>query len=80
MALSRYYSGISLRGLNIRQRKHVSIDGSARATGWTVGVLFPVRARDLFVLHSVQNGSGGHPASYKMGTGGSFPGSKVAGA
>jgi hypothetical protein len=30
--------------------------------------------------HCVQNGSGAHPASYTMGTGGSFPGDKAAGA
>jgi hypothetical protein len=29
--------------------------------------------------HRVQNGSGAHPASYAMGTGGSFPGCKMAG-
>jgi hypothetical protein len=34
-----------------------------------------------FSLHSrVQNGSGVHPASYPMGTRGSFPGGKAAGA
>jgi hypothetical protein len=33
-----------------------------------------------FSLHNhVQKGSGTHPASYPMGTRGSFPGSKVAG-
>jgi hypothetical protein len=30
--------------------------------------------------HRVQNGSGSHPASYPMSTGGSFPGGKAAGA
>jgi hypothetical protein len=30
--------------------------------------------------HHVQNDSGAHPASYPMGTKGSFPGSKAAGA
>jgi hypothetical protein len=30
--------------------------------------------------HHVQNGSGAHPASYPVGTGGSFPGDKAAGA
>jgi len=30
--------------------------------------------------HSVQNGSGAHTASYPMGTRGSFPGGKAAGA
>jgi hypothetical protein len=29
--------------------------------------------------HRVQNGSGAHPASYPMGTGGSFTGDKVPG-
>jgi hypothetical protein len=34
-----------------------------------------------FSLHRrVQNGSGAHPDSYPMGTRGSFPGGKVAGA
>jgi hypothetical protein len=28
--------------------------------------------------HRVQTGSGAHPASYAMGTGGSFPGGKAA--
>jgi hypothetical protein len=32
-----------------------------------------------FSLHRVQNGSGAHPASYPMGTMGSFPGSKADG-
>jgi hypothetical protein len=30
--------------------------------------------------HRVQNGSGAHPASYPMGTRGSFPGGKAVGA
>jgi hypothetical protein len=32
------------------------------------------------LLHIVQTDSGSHPASYPMGTGGSFPGGKEAGA
>jgi hypothetical protein len=32
------------------------------------------------LLHSVQTGSGAHPASYPMGTGCSFPGGKATGA
>jgi hypothetical protein len=36
------------------------------------------RDRRYFLRHSVQTGSGAHPASYVMGTGGSFPGSKAA--
>jgi hypothetical protein len=30
--------------------------------------------------HYIQNGSGAHPASYPVGTRGSFPGGKAAGA
>jgi hypothetical protein len=35
--------------------------------------------QEIFFLHNVQTGSGAHPASYPLGTGGSFPGDKVAG-
>jgi hypothetical protein len=46
------------------------------ATGWTAG---RAGARDFQFLHSVQTGSGAHPTSYSMGTGGSFLGGKAAG-
>jgi hypothetical protein len=35
--------------------------------------------REFSLLHAVQTGSGVHPTSYPMGTGGSFPGGKEAG-
>jgi hypothetical protein len=41
---------------------------------------FPAGAGNFSLHHCVQNGSGAHPASYPMGTRGSFPGSKAAGA
>jgi hypothetical protein len=44
------------------------------------GVRFPARTWNFSLNHSVQNGSGAHPASYPMGTRGSFPGGKAAGA
>jgi hypothetical protein len=44
-----------------------------RATGSTTKVRFPARVRDSSLLHSIQSGSGAHPASYAMATGGSFP-------
>jgi hypothetical protein len=44
-----------------------------------VGVRVPVRSR-ISLLHVVQTGSGTHPASYSMGTRGSFPGGKSAAA
>jgi hypothetical protein len=43
-------------------------------------VRFPAGARNFSLRHRVQNGSGSYQASYLMGTRGSFPGSKAAGA
>jgi hypothetical protein len=45
-----------------------------------IGVRFPVGAGNFSLLPRVQTGSGTHPASYPLGTGGSFPGCKAAGA
>jgi hypothetical protein len=39
----------------------------------------PDRVQKFLLLHIVQTGSGVHPTSYKMGTGGSFPGVKLQG-
>jgi hypothetical protein len=53
-----------------------------RATGLDgreAGVRTPYR-QNFSLLHVVQTGSGDHPASYPMGTGGSFLGAKAAGA
>jgi hypothetical protein len=47
---------------------------------WGSRVWFLVGTRTFSLHHCVQNGSGAHPASYPMGTKGSFPGSKAAGA
>jgi hypothetical protein len=47
--------------------------------GWS-GVLVLAGARNFSLHHRVQTGSGAHPASYPMGTRGSFPGDKAAGA
>jgi hypothetical protein len=41
---------------------------------------FPAGTGNFSLHHRVQNGSGAHPASYIMGTGGSFLGGKAAGA
>jgi hypothetical protein len=43
-------------------------------------VRFPAGAGNFSLHHVVQNGPGAHPASYPMGSRGSFPGGKVAGA
>jgi hypothetical protein len=42
-------------------------------------VRFPVGAGIFSLHHRVQNGSGAQPASYPIGTRGSFPGDKAAG-
>jgi hypothetical protein len=43
-------------------------------------VQFPTGAGNFSLHHRVQNGSGAHPASYPLGTRGSFPGGKSSGA
>jgi hypothetical protein len=43
-------------------------------------VRFPAGAGNFSLHHRVQNGSGAHSASYPMGTMGSFPEGKAAGA
>jgi hypothetical protein len=43
-------------------------------------VRFPAGAGKFSLHHRVHNGSGAHPASYPMGTRGSFPGGKATGA
>jgi hypothetical protein len=43
-------------------------------------VRFPAGAGNFSLHRRVQNGSGSQPASYPMGTRGSFPGGKAAGA
>jgi hypothetical protein len=43
-----------------------------------IGVRFPAGAKDLSFSLCVHTGSGAHPASCPMGTGGPFPGGKSA--
>jgi hypothetical protein len=43
-------------------------------------VRFPAGDGNFFLHHRVQNGCGALPVSYPVGTRGSFPGGKVAGA
>jgi hypothetical protein len=51
-------------------------------TGWTFekSEFDSRQGNRLSILHSVQTGCWAQPASYTMGTGGCFPGSKAAGA
>jgi hypothetical protein len=41
--------------------------------GWTAGFQFLAVARDFSLFHTIHGGSGAHPNSYEMGTGGLFP-------
>jgi hypothetical protein len=44
---------------------------------WAIGVGSPAGAKDFSYSLFVQTGSGAHPASCTMGTGGPFPGGKA---
>jgi hypothetical protein len=44
---------------------------------WTAGVRSPREAEDFSSNLCIQTGSGAHPASYTMGTRGSFPEGKA---
>jgi hypothetical protein len=45
--------------------------------GWEIGVRSPAGAKDFSSSLCVQTGSGAHPASCTMSTGGPFPGGKA---
>jgi hypothetical protein len=44
---------------------------------WAIEVRSPTEAENFSSSPCVQTSSGAHPASYPMGTGGSFPGGKA---
>jgi hypothetical protein len=46
-------------------------------TDWTIGVRSQVEAQNISSSLCIQTGSGAHPASCTMGTGGPFPGDKT---
>jgi hypothetical protein len=68
--------------------KYISLERSRVSSGSTVadyglddraiGVRFPAGTKDFSASLCVQTGSGAHPASCTMGTGGPFPGGKSA--
>jgi hypothetical protein len=53
--------------------------GIATGYGWTARVQFPEIVTDFSLFQCFETGSRAHPASYPMGTRGSFPGGKAAG-
>jgi hypothetical protein len=64
-----YYSGYVRAG--------VAESVQCLTTDCTAGVRSPTEAEDFPSILCVQTGSGAHPASYTVGTGGSFPGGKA---
>jgi hypothetical protein len=60
---------------NLRSRE--SSVGRATGFGLDARILFPA-VQNISLLHGAQTESGAHPASYPMGTGGSYPRDKTA--
>jgi hypothetical protein len=65
--------------LHFRHPTHIMIGGGI-ATGSERSEFESCYGQEFSLLHVVQPGSGVHSTSYPMGTGGSFPGGKAAGA
>jgi hypothetical protein len=54
------------------QGSSVGIATDYRLDNWMIRIRFPVGAGNFSLQHHEQSGSGAHPASYPMSTGGSF--------
>jgi hypothetical protein len=59
------------------QGTSVSIVSDYGLDNWVIGGRSPAEAKNFFSSLCVQTGSEAHPASYSMGTGGSFPEGEV---
>jgi hypothetical protein len=59
------------------QLLHVAQSVQCLTADWTAGVRSPTEAEDFSSNLCVQTGSGAHPASYTVGSGGSFAGGKA---
>jgi hypothetical protein len=67
-------------GPSVQTRSRVSSGSIVSDQGLddrAIGVRSPAGAKDFSSILCVQTGSGAHPASCTMGTGGPFPGSKA---
>jgi hypothetical protein len=86
--LNRYTSRNPLRGMaHLLENTHIdsnwlsssgSIVSDYELDDREIGVRSPARAKDFSSSLCVQTGSGAHTASWTMGTGGHFPGGKIA--
>jgi hypothetical protein len=64
-------------GISGVERAGVAQSVQCLTTDLTASVRSPKEAEDFSANLCVQTGSGAHPASYTMGTGGSFPGGRA---
>jgi hypothetical protein len=72
-------AGLAISYLHVRTRPIIAQSGKRLATGWTTeGPEFECQYGQDFFLHVVETGSRAYPASYPMGTEGSFPEGKAA--
>jgi hypothetical protein len=75
----RHFEILLLNNYAKLQQKSVSrVDHSVQrlTKHWATGVRSPTEVEDFSSIICIQTGSGAHPASYTMGTGGSSPGIK----
>jgi hypothetical protein len=74
-----FMSRLQTREQNCYMFKAVGVAQSVQCltADWTVGVRSLTEAEDFSSSLCVQSGSGVHPASSTIGTGGSFPGGKA---
>jgi hypothetical protein len=68
------------RNFSVRRHSSVGITLCYGLYDWDSRVRLPAGARNFYLHHRDQNGSGAHSASYPMCTRGSYPGGKTAGA
>jgi hypothetical protein len=61
----------------VKRRAAVAQSVQCLTTDWTIGIRSPTGAEDFSSSPCVQTGSGAHPASYSVCTGGPFPGGKA---
>jgi hypothetical protein len=70
----------SAENRDIKEERKYDSSVSSTTLGWTTGFRFPAGAVNFSLRHRVQTDSGPFHPAYLMGTGGSFPGNKAAGA
>jgi hypothetical protein len=71
---SGYFEYVNSRDISVGIATDYALDDRV------IGIRMPAEAGNFSLRHRVQTASGAHLPSYSMGTGGSFPGGKAAGA